>query len=74
MSARAAVNAKRFIVEEAVADRFFEALVARVRQLKVGNPMQRGVQIGPMAWANLRDTVHGRVQATVAAGAELKLR
>ena len=67
------VNAKRFIVEAAVADRFVAAFVAGIEQLKVGDPMQRDTQIGPMARANLRDTLHRQVEATVAAGATVRL-
>ena len=67
------VNAKRFIVEESVADRFVTAFVAGVERLKIGDPMERDTNIGPMARANLRDELHRQVQATLAAGATLKL-
>lgn len=67
------VNAKRFIVEDAVADRFVELFVAKAAALKIGSPMERDTAIGPMARANLRDTLHGQVQRSVAEGAELKL-
>lgn len=66
------VNAKRFIVEESVADRFVAAFVAGVDKLKVGDPMQRDTNIGPMARADLRDQLHRQVERTVAAGAVLK--
>lgn len=67
------VNAKRFIVEEAVADRFADLFVARAAALKIGDPMERDTAIGPMARANLRDTLHAQVQRSLAEGAELKL-
>ena len=67
------VNAKRFIVEEAVADRFVALFVAKAAALRIGDPMERDVQIGPMARANLRDTLHGQVERSVAEGAELLL-
>ena len=38
----------RAIVEEAVYDRFLEALVERTRKLKVGNGLEPGVDIGPV--------------------------
>ncbi|TNC50543.1 NAD-dependent succinate-semialdehyde dehydrogenase [Rubellimicrobium rubrum] len=63
------VNAKRFIVEDAVADRFAEAFKANVAKLKMGDPMERDTNIGPMARANLRDDLHGQVERSVAAGA-----
>ncbi len=37
----------RVIVEDAIYDRFLEALVERTRKLKVGNGMTPGVDIGP---------------------------
>jgi aldehyde dehydrogenase (NAD+) len=37
----------RVIVEEAIYDRFLEALIERTRQLKVGDGMEPGIQIGP---------------------------
>ncbi|MBR0836900.1 NAD-dependent succinate-semialdehyde dehydrogenase [Bradyrhizobium manausense] len=67
------VNAKRFIVEHAVADRFVAAFVEGVRKLKIGDPMERDTQIGPMARANLRSDLHSQVERTLAAGGDLKL-
>lgn len=67
------VNAKRFIVEEAVADRFVELFVERAAALKVGDPMQRDTSIGPMARGNLMATLHDQVQRSLAEGAVLKL-
>lgn len=67
------VNARRFIVEERIADRFVDAFCAGVTLLKVGDPMQRGTQIGPMARASLREELHRQVERTVVAGATLKL-
>ena len=67
------VNAKRFIVENAIADRFVAAFIDGVRRLKIGDPMQRDTQIGPMARENLRRDLHGQVERTLAAGAILKL-
>lgn len=67
------VNAKRFIVEDAVADRFVELFVQKAAALKVGDPMQRDTKIGPMARANLLATLHAQVERSVAEGAVLKL-
>ena len=67
------VNAKRFIVHESVADEFTERFTAHVEELQIGDPSDRGTQIGPMARANLRDELHAQVEATVSAGASLRL-
>jgi len=67
------VNAKRFIVEEAVADRFTALFVEKAAALKIGDPMDRDTKVGPMARENLRATLNEQVQRSLAEGAELKL-
>ncbi len=67
------IAAKRFIVDEAVYDRFVELFVAKAAALRVGDPMQRDTQIGPLARADLRDALVEQVRDTVAAGATLLL-
>ncbi|WP_085026376.1 NAD-dependent succinate-semialdehyde dehydrogenase [Ensifer aridi] len=66
------VNAKRFIVEDSVADRFVELFCAGAAALRVGDPMERDTHIGPMARRNLLDTLHDQVERTVASGATLR--
>jgi succinate-semialdehyde dehydrogenase / glutarate-semialdehyde dehydrogenase len=66
------VNAKRFIVEERAADEFIAAFSAGVERLRVGDPLQRDTDIGPMARANLRADLHEQVQRTVAEGGALR--
>jgi succinate-semialdehyde dehydrogenase/glutarate-semialdehyde dehydrogenase len=65
------INSKRFIVVDSVADAFVAAFVKGVEALKVGDPMQRDTNIGPMARANLRDTLHDQVERSVQAGAKV---
>lgn len=67
------VNAKRFIVEESVADEFVAAFTENVRALTVGDPFDRGTRVGPMARANLRATLHDQVERSVAAGAVVRV-
>ncbi|MFC8859228.1 aldehyde dehydrogenase family protein [Streptomyces sp. NPDC057144] len=67
------VNAKRFIVEEAVADAFVPAFTAAAAKQKAGDPTDPETTIGPMACANLRDTLHDQVRRIVDAGAHLLL-
>jgi len=47
----------RAIVEDAIYDRFLEALIERTRRLKVGNGMEPGVDIGPCVDRAQLDTV-----------------
>lgn len=43
------VSPTRFIVEDAVFDRFVDGFVARARAIRVGNGLEDGVRMGPMA-------------------------
>jgi acyl-CoA reductase-like NAD-dependent aldehyde dehydrogenase len=67
------INGKRFIVEAAVAERFTELFVLHARALKIGNPLERDVNIGPMARANLREDLHRQVSRSIEQGARLLL-
>ncbi|WP_406693294.1 NAD-dependent succinate-semialdehyde dehydrogenase [Saccharopolyspora sp. ID03-671] len=63
------VNAKRFLVEEPVADEFVAAFTEAAEALPVGDPTDPATRIGPMARANLRDALHDQVRRTAEAGA-----
>jgi succinate-semialdehyde dehydrogenase/glutarate-semialdehyde dehydrogenase len=67
------VNAKRFIVEDSVADRFADLFRQGISRLKIGDPMDPETQIGPMARANLRAELHDQVERSVAGGARAVL-
>ena len=67
---QACIAAKRFIVVPQIADAFVAALVERVSQLRVGDPMDAATQIAPLARDDLRTQLHEQVQATLAAGAQ----
>jgi succinate-semialdehyde dehydrogenase/glutarate-semialdehyde dehydrogenase len=65
------IAAKRFIVEEPVADAFVEAFVEATRRLVVGDPLQAATTQGSMARRNLRDELQVQIQASVKEGARL---
>jgi succinate-semialdehyde dehydrogenase len=65
--------AKRFILEAPIAEQFTRQFVTAVGQLKVGDPLDSAINVGPMACADLRDELDGQVQRTIAAGATLLL-
>ena len=67
------IAAKRFIVEQAVAERFVEAFCEHTRRLVVGDPQAPGTSQGPMARISLRDELDVQVQASVREGAKLLL-
>ncbi len=65
--------AKRFIVEEGIAQAFTDRFVAAAAALKMGDPLVEENDLGPMARFDLRDELHQQVQASVAEGARLLL-
>jgi succinate-semialdehyde dehydrogenase/glutarate-semialdehyde dehydrogenase len=65
------IAAKRFIVEAAVHDAFLEAFVRGAAAQLVGDPHDLATAIGPCARADLRNTLHEQVRATIARGARL---
>lgn len=65
------VNAKRFIVTDKVYDAFIDGYVKAMGDVKLGDPTQDDTDLGPMARADLRDTLHDQVEASVAKGAKI---
>src|SRR4029077_7869322 len=63
------IAAKRFIVEEPVADEFEELFAKAVGALKGGDPMDRPNQVGPLARADLVDDLERQVAESVRLGA-----
>src|SRR5499426_1727462 len=63
--------AKRFILVGKIADEFEEAFVAAARALRVGDPFDSAMDLGPMARADLRDSLHKQVEGSVAKGARV---
>lgn len=67
------IAAKRFIVVESVAEAFEHKFVEATSKLRVGNPLERETQIGPLARGDLRDALDKQVQASLKMGARLLL-
>jgi succinate-semialdehyde dehydrogenase/glutarate-semialdehyde dehydrogenase len=65
------VNAKRFIVHRDIAEEFTAKFVATMAAQVVGDPMKDDTDVGPLSTADGRETLHGQVTDTVAAGARL---
>lgn len=72
-SGQSCIAAKRFIVLESVYEEFEKKFVDKASQLKMGDPSEQGVYIGPLARLDLRDGLHHQVQRSVDAGAKLLL-
>jgi len=65
------IAAKRFIVVESVFEEFRKRFLEEVKKLKIGNPMERSTQIGPLARPDLLDVLERQVQESVKSGAIL---
>lgn len=72
-SGQVCAAAKRLIIEEGVVQAFTEKFLDASRALVMGDPTSATTYIGPMARFDLRDELHGQVQATLAQGATLLL-
>ncbi|HXR31425.1 MAG TPA: aldehyde dehydrogenase family protein [Solirubrobacterales bacterium] len=65
------ISIQRVLVHEDVADAFTERLVAKVEQLRVGDPLDPETDVGPLISAEDRDRVKQWIEEAMAAGAEL---
>jgi len=70
-SGQSCIAAKRFIVVDAVADRFEERFTAEMRSRVMGDPLAHRTELGPQARVDLRTTLHRQVQQSVRRGARI---
>ena len=64
------ISAKRFIVPKAISSEFVNMLVGEMGSAKVGDPLDPGTRLGPMARADLREGLHNQVRKSIDMGAE----
>jgi succinate-semialdehyde dehydrogenase/glutarate-semialdehyde dehydrogenase len=65
------IAAKRIIVEQSVAEEFTDRLLAHVGRLRIGDPTEPGVTVGPLAREDLRDALARLVRESVEQGARV---
>lgn len=65
------ICAKRMIVHADVYDAFLDKFTAAMLAVKIGDPMEDGVEMGPLSSVEQRDTVLEQVERAVADGATL---
>ncbi|MCC6208718.1 MAG: NAD-dependent succinate-semialdehyde dehydrogenase [Gammaproteobacteria bacterium] len=63
------IAAKRFVVDEAIADEFVERFRIGVEALRAGDPLDPNTTLAPLARPDLRDELHRQVEASIARGA-----
>jgi succinate-semialdehyde dehydrogenase/glutarate-semialdehyde dehydrogenase len=67
------IAAKRFLVVERIRRRFEELFVEKMSAARMGDPLDETTEIGPQARHDLRDALHGQVEASIAKGARCLL-
>jgi acyl-CoA reductase-like NAD-dependent aldehyde dehydrogenase len=65
------IGVQRILVHESVAEEFTRKLVERVRACRVGDPMQEGIDVGPVIDEGSAIRIQSWVDAAVAAGARV---
>jgi acyl-CoA reductase-like NAD-dependent aldehyde dehydrogenase len=70
-SGQSCIAAKRFIVLSQVADVFKKLFVARLEELKIGDPMDEATDIGPLARKDILDNLEEQLRDAHAKGAEI---
>jgi succinate-semialdehyde dehydrogenase/glutarate-semialdehyde dehydrogenase len=70
-SGQSCIAAKRFVVVDAVAERFLALFVGEMSARRVGDPLAPDTQVGPLARRDLRDELHRQVEESVRRGARV---
>lgn len=70
-SGQSCIAAKRFIVEKPLYPAFVDAFTEMMSSKRFGNPTEDGVDIGPLARADLRNELHSQVARSVHKGARV---
>lgn len=65
------VAAKRFIVVDSLYDDFRQRIVEKFANVKTGDPMDDGSNIGPLARKDLQEKLHEQVEESVKKGATI---
>jgi succinate-semialdehyde dehydrogenase/glutarate-semialdehyde dehydrogenase len=68
---QACICAKRFIVTEKVADEFLALFANKITALQQGNPLQKGIDLGPLARIDLAEKLSIQLEKSLQQGAKL---
>ena len=69
-SGQSCIAAKRFLVHADVYDEFVAIILKYIKGLKIGNPVNEDVQIGPLAKKEFASTIDKLVKNSIAKGAK----
>lgn len=67
------IAAKRFILVKEIADKFIDLFIAKIKGLKVGDPLDEATTIGPIAREDLLNDIQKQVDKSVEMGANVLL-
>jgi succinate-semialdehyde dehydrogenase/glutarate-semialdehyde dehydrogenase len=70
-SGQSCIAAKRFIVEKPLYSAFVDAFTELMSRKRFGDPTEDGIDLGPLARADLRDELHAQVLRSVQRGARV---
>jgi len=70
-SGQACISAKRFIVTNKIADEFNDLFAKKIKELQQGNPMEAGINIGPLARIDLANKLATQLEKSLEQGAKL---
>ncbi|MDX1547996.1 MAG: NAD-dependent succinate-semialdehyde dehydrogenase [Rhodothermales bacterium] len=65
------IAAKRFILEEAIAEEYVARYAERCEAMTVGDPMDEATDLGPLAREDVRDDIHDQVWRAIGDGATI---
>ncbi len=65
------IAAKRFIVHRDIFEKFTDAFVSRMKQCRVGDPMDETTDIGPLATPEILSELEAQVQQSAGLGARI---
>lgn len=65
------IAAKRFIVEKKVAHQFIKELVKNFSAKKLGNPLLKDTDVGPLSGEKILETIENQVKTSVKMGAKI---
>jgi succinate-semialdehyde dehydrogenase/glutarate-semialdehyde dehydrogenase len=65
------IAAKRFIIMEKVSEEFKKVFLTRLKELKIGDPMDENTDVGPVAKQEILDSLKEQLRDAKAKGAEV---
>lgn len=68
---QACICAKRFIVTEKIGDEFAYLFAQKIKDLNQGNPLQDGINMGPLAKLEFADTLSSQLEKSLQQGAKI---